>query len=59
MKELLRKLERQGCSIVRTKKGHYKVFLNGQWVTTLSGTPSDWRSIRNSLAPLKRAGLRL
>lgn len=59
IKELLGKLEKQGCTIVRTRRGHYKVFLDGKWITTLAGTPSDWRSLRNSLAPLKRAGVRL
>ena len=56
---LLKSLEQQGCVIVHTKKNHYKVFLEGEWLTTLPGTPSDWRSLRNCTAPLKRAGLRL
>lgn len=56
-KDLLKTLEEQGCEIVHTKKNHYKIFFNGQWITTLPGTPSDWRSLRNCIAPIKRAGL--
>mgnify|MGYP002643438717 CR=1 FL=1 len=58
-KDLLKVLEQQGCSIVHTKKNHYKIFFKGQWVTTLAGTPSDWRSQKNSIAYLRRAGLHL
>lgn len=31
---------------------------DGELIATFAGTASDWRSIRNSLAPLKRAGFR-
>lgn len=57
-RELLGKLEKQGFEVIRTKKNHYKVFKDGQLVTTLPGTPSDWRSLRNCVAVLKKAGFR-
>lgn len=57
-RELLEKLERQGFEVTRTKKNHYKVFKDGRLVATLPGTPSDWRSLRNCVAVLKKAGFR-
>lgn len=57
-RELLEKLERQGFEVTRTKKNHYKVSKDGRLVATLPGTPSDWRSLRNCVAVLKKAGFR-
>lgn len=56
LKRIIRELLRQGFEVERTSKGHYRVYLDGVWVTTLPGTPSDWRSFKNSLAAAKRAG---
>ena len=58
IKELLRKLERQEFTVEKTKKNHYKVFKDGRLVAALPCTPSDWRSLRNCTAALKRAGYR-
>lgn len=55
-KKLVKSLLQQGFDVEPTKKGHLRVYLDGVWVTTLSGTSSDWRSYRNALAVLKRAG---
>lgn len=56
IKRLAKALERQGFDVEPTKKGHLRVYLDGVWVTTMPGTPSDWRSFRNALAAAKRAG---
>lgn len=56
LKKIVRALIRQGFDVDRTKKGHLRVYLDGVWVTTLPGTPSDWRSFKNALAAAKRAG---
>ena len=51
-------LEAQGFKTRTTSRGHVFVTLDGKPVTTFSGTPSDVRSRRNSLAAAKRAGFR-
>ena len=56
LRKIIQALEEQGFDVERTRKGHHRVFLDGIWVTTLPGTPSDWRSFRNALAAAKRAG---
>lgn len=58
MKKLLKALEDQGFEIRFTKKGHVTVGLDGKLVATLAGTASDWRSAKNALARLRRAGFR-
>lgn len=55
-KKLIKKIEEQGFTTSVTTKGHVRVFRDRRQVTTFSGTASDHRSIRNSLADLKRAG---
>ena len=43
--------------MTRTGKGHWLVRnANGDFVTTLAGTPSEYRGWKNALAKLKRAG---
>lgn len=56
IRTLIKDLEAQGFEIRRTTKGHHRVYRDGQPVCTLSGTPSDHRSMKNSIAALKRAG---
>lgn len=58
VKALLKDLDAAGWPTKRTSKGHHMVFHpeTGRKVTTLAGTPSDPRSLKNSLADLKRAG---
>lgn len=58
LKKIRKALEEQGFDTTVTKNGHLRVFLNGIWVTTFSGSPSDWRAYRNALAAAKRAGFR-
>jgi hypothetical protein len=57
--KLLRELKRQGFSYSKTRKQHYAVYSpEGELVATLSGTPSDWRSSKNSMAQLRAAGFK-
>lgn len=47
----------QGFDVKRTTKGHFTVRTeSGEYVTTLAGTPSEYRGWRNALSALKRAG---
>jgi len=56
LKKIAKALEAQGFTTEETKRGHLMVFRDGRLVATFSGTPSDWRSMKNSLADAKRAG---
>ena len=44
---------------VKQCRGHFKVYVAGVLTTTLPGTPSDPRSLKNAIAHLRRAGLPL
>lgn len=55
--EIIKAAEEQGFTVTYSKKGHPVFHKDGEFVTTLSGTASDWRSGKNGLAFLKRAGL--
>jgi hypothetical protein len=58
LRKLIKALEDQGFDITVTTKQHYMVWLDGEFVTTLPGTPSDWRSLKNSIAAARRFGFR-
>jgi len=58
LKKLVAKLDAQGFTTKVTRKGHITVYKGQEWITTMSGTPSDRRSGKNSLARLKNAGFR-
>lgn len=58
LRKIVRALEDQGFEVTVTKRQHVVVSRDGQVIATFSGTASDWRSIRNGLAPLRRAGFR-
>lgn len=49
-------LHKHGFTTRRTRRGHLLVSREGQFITCFAGTPSDHRSWRNAMAPLKRAG---
>lgn len=51
---LLSWAQKNGFSIVRSNSGHTKVYMDERLVATVSGTPSDRRSIPNTFAVLKR-----
>ena len=56
--KIVKALEDQGFEVTVTSKGHIIVTRDGEVITTFSGTPSDWRSIRNSLSYARKAGFR-
>lgn len=56
LKKMLKALEDQGFTVTYGRNGHPIIWLDGRKVTTLAGTPSDYRSLKNSLSYLKRAG---
>jgi hypothetical protein len=58
LRKIIKALEAQGFDVEITKRQHVIVTRDGVLIATFSGTASDWRSIRNGLAPLKRAGFR-
>lgn len=56
LKKIIKALREQGFEIEVTKNQHVMVFRDGRLVVTFSGTASDWRSVRNSIAIARRAG---
>lgn len=57
LRRLVRELKKQGFTVETTTKGHIRVLdANGSHVTITAGTPSDYRSRKNFLAELRRAG---
>ena len=58
LKKIVKALQQQGFEVEITKRGHVMVYADGRLVVTFSGTPSDWRSFKNSLARARRAGFR-
>ncbi|KJF19397.1 hypothetical protein [Rhodococcus sp. AD45] len=58
-RELMKGLHKAGFMTKYTTKRHLLVLLDGQVITCFAGTPSDHRSWRNSMAPLRRLGFAL
>jgi hypothetical protein len=58
LRKIVKALEAQGFEVSVTSRGHVMVSRDGALIATFSGSASDWRSIRNGLAPLRRAGFR-
>ncbi|CAI9413168.1 hypothetical protein [Nocardioides sp. T2.26MG-1] len=56
IRKLCKELKNQGFHVRATRRGHFLVEREGVVVAGLAGTPSDHRSIKNSLAQLRRAG---
>ncbi|MEV5043418.1 type II toxin-antitoxin system HicA family toxin [Streptomyces griseoincarnatus] len=56
VRQLIKKLRAQGFEATPTKGGHWLVKKGNVRVTTLPGTPSDPRSLKNCIAALKRHG---
>lgn len=56
VERLVREAVRQGFDVTYSSKGHPLIRKDGRMVTTLSGSPSDIRSLRNAIAALRRAG---
>ena len=58
MTQFVRELERAGYAVRKTKGGHWVVRVAGRNVV-MPSSPSDWRSMRNARAELRRAGVEL
>lgn len=58
VRELIGLLVEQGFDVKVTRKGHFIVRKNGQFVTTLAGTPSEYRGSKNALSDLRRSGFK-
>lgn len=56
IRKLRKELTNQGFNVRTTRRGHLLVEREGVVVAGLAGTPSDHRSIKNSIAQLRRAG---
>jgi hypothetical protein len=57
VKEMIRRVEEAGGEIQRSRRGHYKVYLEGRLIGSLPATPSDRRTELNDIAMLRRNGL--
>ncbi|MCI1748561.1 MAG: hypothetical protein LKI24_11000 [Acidipropionibacterium sp.] len=55
--QLIRTLNHCDGVTVRRTRRHYRVYREGLLIAGLPTTPSDWRSLRNARAQLRRAGL--
>lgn len=56
-KRLMKEITKQGFTITTSRKGYPMVYgHNGEFVTQLAQTTSDWRSRRNAIAALRRHG---
>lgn len=54
---IIREALEQGWTHDRTTRGHHQLYApGGKGIVTFSGTPSDKRSIKNSLAEMKKLG---
>ena len=57
LRALLRDIERAGATVTFSHGGHWKVYLDGVLIATVSGTCSNRRAHFAVLADLRRAGL--
>lgn len=55
--KLIRKIRKAGWTVCKTKKAHWKVTSPSGESVVLPSTPSEYRSMRNTRALLRRAGL--
>lgn len=58
IKALIKALEDQGWRVEQARSGHYKAFPpdKGQDMVTMPSTPSDHRSLKNTIRDLKHSG---
>ncbi len=56
VKALVAAARKQGWRVKETKKGYMVRDPSGSHSETLHRTPSDWRSIRNSLSRMRQYG---
>lgn len=58
IREMQRRIEEAGGEVRPSRRGgHYKIYFEGRLIASLPSTPSDWRSERNDIAQMRRAGL--
>lgn len=55
--KLLKALEKQGCTVIQTKKGVQVRFPDGVSGLVIHRTASDNRAVKNTEAQITRAGL--
>ncbi|MSZ76800.1 MAG: hypothetical protein F2667_06795 [Actinobacteria bacterium] len=58
LKKIRKALEAQGFETAVTRRGHLLVLRDGRRVALFSGTASDWRALKNSIADARRAGFK-
>lgn len=59
LESLLRVIKLNGWRIDYSRRGHIRIYdSKGHHAATTSGTPSDYRAVKNFRADLKRAGLK-
>ncbi len=59
IREIVEEAQRQGWRVRPLKSGHVLLLApDGKSTATLPGTPSDWRSLKNAIAEMRRAGFR-
>ena len=56
VRALIRRVEATGCE-VRPAHGHWKVYKDGRYLTTIGGSASDHRAGKNCVALLRRLGV--
>lgn len=59
VREIVEEARRQGWRVEEGKRGHVKLFApDGRTIVTLPSTPSDHRSLKNSIAEMRWAGFK-
>lgn len=56
LREIVRALREQGFDVRITRKQHLVVTKDASFIAAFSGTPSDWRSRKNSVGACRRHG---
>jgi len=54
VRRMVKAMEHSGYTFERTGKSHVRVLRDGETVTVFPGTASDYRSIRNTRADIRR-----
>jgi hypothetical protein len=54
VRDVIEWARRLGCRVALAKSGHYRVTYRGRLVGTISGTPSDRRSLLNDKSLIRR-----
>lgn len=59
-KQAIKKIRKAGYTVEPANSGHFNVYdKEGTFLGTMSGSPSDQRTLRNQLTRLKRKGLEI